>query len=66
MRHLILATLISATLFGCKKDDASCGSVTFGGEIINPNSDFVIIFDDNDKAIDTLYLDENNLNKGSF
>lgn len=60
MKHLILVTLIAALFFGCKEDNSSCGSVYFGGEIINPNSDNIIIYADNEKAIDTLFLDDNN------
>ena len=60
MKYIILVTLICAFLLGCKEDSSRCGSVYFGGEIINPNSDNIIIYADNDKAIDTLFLDENN------
>ena len=32
----------------------------FGGEIINPNNDHVVLYDSSDEPVDTLYLDENN------
>jgi hypothetical protein len=37
----------------------SCGEAYFGGEIINPNSDYLVLYDDV-APIDTIYLDENN------
>lgn len=59
MKYLILFTILTITIFGCKTDDNSCGQAFFGGEIINPNNDFLVLYD-NTAIIDTLYLDENN------
>jgi hypothetical protein len=59
MRNLILFTILTITFFGCKTNENSCGQAYFGGEIINPNNDFLVLYD-NTAIIDTLYLDENN------
>lgn len=60
MKQLIVLILISASLFSCKSNDYSCGKAFFGGEIINPNSEYVVFHDDLSSNVDTLYLDENN------
>jgi len=59
MKHLIVYILLSITLLGCNTKDNSCGQAYFGGEIINPNNDYLVLYD-NAVPIDTLYLDENN------
>jgi hypothetical protein len=59
MKQLILVTLVITTLFGCKKDTSNCVYAYLGGEIINPNNDYVIL-EGNNGVIDTLLLDENN------
>ncbi|MCF6296161.1 MAG: peroxiredoxin family protein [Flavobacteriaceae bacterium] len=59
MKHLIIFILFLVTLLGCKTEDNSCGQAYFGGEIINPNNDYLVLYD-NAAPIDTLYLDENN------
>ena len=61
MKQFYLAALISFTLFGCNKiikEDA--GTAFFGGEIINPKGDKVILYNRNHKISDTLYLDTSN------
>lgn len=62
MKYFI-STILAILTFGCtstKKDSTT----SFGGEIINPKTSFVLFLKDN-KVIDTLLLDENNrfLNK---
>lgn len=57
MKHFLVYTLLSLTFFGCETQETSCGQAYFGGEIINPNNDFLVLYD-NVAPIDTLYLDE--------
>ena len=59
MKHLIVYILFFIALLGCNSKDNSCGTAYFGGEIINPNNDFLVLYD-NTAPIDTIYLDENN------
>ncbi|MBT8278135.1 MAG: hypothetical protein KJO41_03975 [Bacteroidia bacterium] len=59
MKHLIVVALIGITLLSCKKENTSCGLAYFGGEIINPNNDHLVLYDSSN-PVDTLYLDENN------
>lgn len=51
----------SIILFSCndKKKDKNDFSAYFGGEIMNPKSQYLLFCRDN-KVIDTLYIDENN------
>lgn len=60
MKQLLVLILIVTSFFSCKSSDNSCGKAFFGGEIINPNSEYVIFHDDLTSNIDTLYLDDNN------
>lgn len=47
-------------LLGCKKNsDRDNSYAYFGGEIINPNNDYVLLFSPNQK-LDTLFLDSTN------
>ena len=49
-----------ATLLSCKKDADKEGSYAyFGGEIINPNNDYVLLLSPNHQS-DTLFLDSTN------
>ncbi len=60
MRIHLLLLLILSILFGCKNDPNGNGDYTyFGGEIVNPNNDYVILNSINDDS-DTLYLDNKN------
>ena len=59
MKQIVILILFFTALLGCNSNDNSCGQAYFGGEIINPNNDFLVLYD-NTAAIDTLYLDENN------
>ena len=43
----------------CNSKQTGCGQAYIGGEIINPNNDYLVLYD-NIAKIDTLYLDENN------
>ena len=58
MKHLIIYTLFSIVLLGCETKETGCGQAYFGGEIINANNDFLVLYD-NVAPIDTLYLDNN-------
>jgi thiol-disulfide isomerase/thioredoxin len=46
-------------LIGCSSTDSNNAVTYFGGEIINPKSNFVLFLKDNN-IIDTLFLDEDN------
>lgn len=61
MKLNYLGLLILLTLFGCKNDYNSAeGNYAYlGGEIINPNNDFVVLSKD-DVVIDTIKLDNRN------
>lgn len=52
--------MLLATLMSCKKDsDKDASYAYFGGEIINPNNDYVLLLSPNQK-FDTLFLDNAN------
>jgi len=57
IRCLFCLLLIGA--FGCGSKENTSHSVYFAGEIVNPTSDYVVLFKD-DIAIDSARLDENN------
>lgn len=61
MKLHCIGLLILLTLLGCKNDynNAESGYAYLGGEIINPNNDFVILSKD-DVVIDTIKLDNRN------
>jgi hypothetical protein len=60
MKIPILLLLTLSTLLGCKNSSTGDDSVVyFGGEIINPNNDYVVLTNPNEKS-DTIYLDEKN------
>jgi len=59
MKQLIVFILIITSFFSCDTTENSCGQAYIGGEIINPNNDFLVLYRDNE-PIDSLYLDENN------
>jgi hypothetical protein len=39
----ILLGLIVLSTFGCANKNGECASVFFGGEIVNPTSDYVVL-----------------------
>lgn len=59
MKQLIVLILIITTFFSCTTNENSCGQAYVGGEIINPNTDYLILYEDTE-LIDTLHLDKNN------
>lgn len=60
MRILVFNTILALLLFACQKDVKEAGEQAFlGGEIINPNGDFVTL-SKSDKVIDTIKLDNHN------
>lgn len=60
MKIHVLLFLTLSILLGCKNNSNGDGDYAyFGGEIINPNNDYVILNSPSEKS-DTLYLDENN------
>ena len=62
MKLYFLSTLIILTLFNCKKDGnhTEDNYAYFGGEIMNPNNDFVVL-SKSDELIDTIKLDSRNI-----
>ncbi|MDO7171142.1 TlpA family protein disulfide reductase [Mariniflexile sp. AS56] len=61
MKLHYLSLLIILTLFNCKKDgnNSEDNYAYLGGEIMNPNSDFIIL-SKADVVIDTIHLDKKN------
>ncbi|MEO8772738.1 MAG: hypothetical protein ABI263_05180, partial [Gelidibacter sp.] len=60
MRIHIISLMLLATLFSCKSDSDKDGSYAyFGGEIVNPNNDYVLLLSPGQK-FDTLFLDNGN------
>lgn len=59
MKRLFILTVLVISVLGCNTSENSCGQAFIGGEIINPNHDFLVLKRDT-SPIDTLYLDENN------
>lgn len=52
--------MLLPTLFSCKNDSNDAGDYAyFGGEVINPNNDYVLLFSPNEE-FDTLFLDNTN------
>lgn len=58
---LLPLTIVSLTsLTSCKKDFEDDDYIAyFGGEIVNPNNNFILFLKDN-KVIDTIFLDVKN------
>lgn len=61
IQNLFLVIIASLTIVSCKKDtNVNEGDIAyFGGEVVNPLKDFVIL-SKSDKILDTIALDENN------
>jgi hypothetical protein len=60
MRYFLYSLIILLTLSACKNDKSEGNNFAFfGGEIINPNNDYVVLLK-GEKVIDTLKLDNNN------
>ena len=58
-QSIVFILLFSITvLLGCNHAPV-CNSTYFGGKIINPKSNCIILFE-NDIPLDTFYLDKNN------
>jgi hypothetical protein len=58
-QSITLLILVSITvLLGCNNAPV-CNSTYFGGKIINPKSNCIILFE-NEIPVDTFYLDKNN------
>jgi thiol-disulfide isomerase/thioredoxin len=57
MKYIFYVILVFLT-FSCKKNNQN-GLTYFGGQIINPKTNFVLLLKD-EKVLDTLLLDENN------
>ncbi len=59
MKYVTVLLLFITTIISCNNDASDCVYAYVGGEIINPNSEFVIL-ERSSGSIDTLYLDQNN------
>jgi hypothetical protein len=59
MKYIALILIIITTVFSCKNNTKDLGdSAFFGGEVINPNNDYVTIH--SRSGSDTVYLDSRN------
>ena len=58
MRHLLFG-IFTILLIGCESNDKQAHITCFGGEIINPKSNYVLFLKD-DQVLDTLILDKKN------
>jgi hypothetical protein len=58
MKHFLLV-LAAIFIASCNSKPTHSTTAYFGGEIINPNSEYVLLYK-NDEVIDTAYLDKNN------
>ncbi|MGB6268119.1 MAG: hypothetical protein WBF67_03835 [Olleya sp.] len=67
LRPLLYILICCSALFSCKKETSASTDMTafFGGEIINPSSNYIIIYKSSN-IIDTVYLDSNNRFKYIF
>ena len=60
MRIYIISVMLLTTLFSCEKDSDKNGAYAyFGGQIVNPNNDYVLLLSPSQK-FDTLFLDNTN------
>ncbi len=55
---ILFIALLSTLIAGCDTK-SSCNSTYFGGNIINPKSDYVVLYK-NEIPLDTFFLDKNN------
>ncbi len=59
-KHIVYITIINICLCSCTSiPENEPENVYFGGEIINPNTDYIVLFRDKNHG-DTIYLDKNN------
>jgi len=58
MKYFI-SVIVTILLISCKSTNKDSNTTSFGGEIINPKTNFVLFLKD-DKVIDTLLLNKNN------
>jgi len=59
MVRLLLGITLLSTFASCSDSSKSSSSVFFGGEIVNPTSDYVVLYH-KDNFVDSVKLDENN------
>ena len=60
VRQLLVYALAITTLASCNNRKNTCDYAYFGGEIINPNNNYLLFYDDTETTIDTIFLDKNN------
>ncbi|MHA7060105.1 hypothetical protein ACWGOQ_0022950 [Aquimarina sp. M1] len=60
IKYFIYISIASCCLLSCASEtDVIKDHIYFGGEIVNPNTDYIVLFKDK-KHPDTIYLDKNN------
>ncbi len=60
IKYLICIIIVSFCLSNCDSTtEVTNDHIYFGGEIVNPNADYIVLFKDK-KHPDTIYLDKNN------
>ena len=61
MKFYIIVFLMLTTVFGCKNENTDEGDIAyFGGEIINPNKDYIVLYGPQMTTSDTILLDKKN------
>ncbi len=58
-KFLIIITFITILIIGCDSAERSCATTYFGGQIVNPKSDFVTLMKD-DKVLKVIHLNADN------
>ena len=59
IKNLIIIIVVIFALISCNNNSGTCDATYFGGQIINPKSNFVTL-EKNNVVIDTMYLDVKN------
>ena len=60
IKYFIYISILGFCLCNCESPtQATKDYIYFGGEIVNPNTDYIVLFKDK-KYLDTIYLDKNN------
>jgi hypothetical protein len=59
MKLYLVTFLITSLFLGCNSNSEKGDSAYFGGEIINPNNNYITLYS-NETERDTIYLDDNN------
>lgn len=60
IKQLLFILTATVLLSACNSEKNSCDYAYFGGEIINPNNNYLLFYDDTEATIDTIFLDNKN------